>query len=437
MKRLLLVTLVLSCFAGAIALSRGPKAPATNGADLQVAVESRNPWTHLRLNNDTDTFRFAIVSDRTGGHRQGVFSRAVELLNLMQPEFVMSVGDLIEGSNDADSIARQWKEFQGFVGRLNMPFFYAPGNHDAITPALRDGWKERFGRPYYHFVYKNVLFLVLNDYDGEPVENAEGRKNYRLGFGAEQLAYVKKTLADNAAVRWTLVFLHAPVWGNNPGAAPKNGWDEVEQVLSDRSYTVFCGHIHRYCKYVRRGMNYYQLATTGGGSRLRGTEAGEFDHIAWVTMTRDGPVLANLLLDGILRDDLSRPATEEPGYVPGFGQGDGSVVPVRGRVRWDGGPVGQLVVRFTLDDPKDPKKRGSAEGLVEPDGSFQLTSSRPNDGAKPGVYVVSFAPRELLVRDGKRPANAVPAKYQDGKRSPLRAEVKAGRVNEFTFELED
>jgi hypothetical protein len=75
--------------------------------------------------------------------------------------------------------------------------------------------------------------------------------------------------------------------------------------------------------------------------------------------------------------------------------------------------------------------------LVEPDGSFQLTSSKPHDGAKPGVYVVSFAPREPLVRDGKRPANAVPAKYHDGKRSPLRAEVKAGRINEFTFELED
>jgi hypothetical protein len=53
-----------------------------------------------------------MVSDRTGGHRAGVFSRAVELLNLMQPEFVLSVGDLIEGSPDDDgTLARQWREF--------------------------------------------------------------------------------------------------------------------------------------------------------------------------------------------------------------------------------------------------------------------------------------------------------------------------------------
>ena len=37
------------------------------------------------------------MSDRTGGNRWGVFQDAIFKLNLLQPEFVMSVGDMIQG----------------------------------------------------------------------------------------------------------------------------------------------------------------------------------------------------------------------------------------------------------------------------------------------------------------------------------------------------
>src|SRR5688572_31628455 len=44
--------------------------------------------------------------------------RSVEQLNLLQPEFVVSVGDLIEGySRDKERVAREWKEFQSYVAR--------------------------------------------------------------------------------------------------------------------------------------------------------------------------------------------------------------------------------------------------------------------------------------------------------------------------------
>ena len=74
------------------------------------------------------------------------------------------------------------------------------------------------------------------------------------------------------------------------GADPK--------LTAGRPYTVFAGHLHHFRKYVRQGQNYYQLATTGGGSRMRGVRYGEFDQIAWVTMKKDGPVMANVLLIG-------------------------------------------------------------------------------------------------------------------------------------------
>jgi hypothetical protein len=43
----------------------------------------------------------------------------------------------------------------------------------------------------------------------------------------------------------------------------------------------------------------------GGGSGLSGPVFGQFDHVMWVTMTDNGPVMANLMLDGIWDKDFS------------------------------------------------------------------------------------------------------------------------------------
>ena len=101
-------------------------------------------------------------------------------------------------------------------------------------------------------MYKDVLFLALDSED-PPGGTA---------VSAEQRAYVKKTLEDNPAVRWTFVFIHQPIWTVKD--QEKCGWAAVEKSLAGRGYTVFCGHVHRYQKFVRNGRNYYQLATTGG-----------------------------------------------------------------------------------------------------------------------------------------------------------------------------
>jgi predicted MPP superfamily phosphohydrolase len=164
MKRILLSVVALTLVIGAIGLSSGARKE-----EIQIDKEARNPWTHLRWNNDPDTFHFAVVSDRTGGHRARVFSQAVDQLNLLQPSFVVSVGDLIEGySKDPKVLGQEWKELQSYVNKLQMPFFYVPGNHDLANAVEVNEWTERFGRRYYHFTYRDVLFLaVCTDDKGE------------------------------------------------------------------------------------------------------------------------------------------------------------------------------------------------------------------------------------------------------------------------------
>jgi serine/threonine-protein phosphatase CPPED1 len=297
MKRLLAALVVVNIVVAALLLSRTTPAGAPGAkADFQVKQETVNPWNHLKFNNAPATFRFAIVSDRTGGVRPGVFEKAVEQLNWMQPEFVVCVGDLITGSTEKlDVIDKQWAEFNGFIAKLQMPFFYLPGNHDISNAVMDKRWKEQFGRSYYHFIYKDTLFLLLNTED-PPVLKSAGK------ISSPQIAYAKQTLADNKNVRWTMVFLHKPVWTYKD--LDKTGWLEIEQALQGRKYTVLAGHKHYYEMTVRHGMKYIMLGTTGGGSKLRGTPFGEFDHIMWATMKNNGPVLCNLAMEGIFPDDV-------------------------------------------------------------------------------------------------------------------------------------
>ena len=102
-------------------------------AQFQHDLKSKaKPWTSEEFLDDPQEFHFAIVSDRTGGHRKGFFEKAMASLNLLRPEFVMSVGDLIESGGSTEA-RKQWQELEGFVKRLDMPFFHVVGNHDIVT----------------------------------------------------------------------------------------------------------------------------------------------------------------------------------------------------------------------------------------------------------------------------------------------------------------
>ena len=248
------------------------------------------PWTNLDFYNDPDNFQFAIVTDRNGGNRPLIFEDAVEKLNIMYPEFVLSVGDLINGyTKDTAQIKFEWDEVNQIIDDLKMPFFYLPGNHDITNQVMAKEWEKRYGKRYYHFIYKNTLFIILDSNDDD---------DYNLT--REQTDFALETLTENTNVKWTFVLMHHPIWTYNTNGR----FEEIEAALSGRKYTVIAGHTHHYSHEEKYGQNYYVLATTGGGSRLRGNYFGEFDHITWVTMTDAGPSMANLRLDGILPHDI-------------------------------------------------------------------------------------------------------------------------------------
>src|SRR5262249_42952201 len=85
-----------------------------------------------------DDFRFVIVGDRTAGPEWGLMPQAFREINQLSPDFVISVGDLIDGySEKTATIHRMWQEFDDEVATLKSPFVYVPGNHDIWNATSR------------------------------------------------------------------------------------------------------------------------------------------------------------------------------------------------------------------------------------------------------------------------------------------------------------
>jgi 3',5'-cyclic AMP phosphodiesterase CpdA len=307
------------------------------------------PWSGLESAPvRPDEFSFVLLSDRTGMARPGVFERAVEITNLLRPDFAIQLGDTIEGyTRDADELARQWKEFDGIAGALEVPLFRVPGNHDVGNEAMRDEWLARHGALHYHFRYRDVLFLVLDTQDppqsltqmlrpggggtgdlpaaltellatGDQLDEQELIEAVQRLLGQdptalqalmkavkdgtqpahladEQLDQLAGAIAEHDDVRWTVLLMHMPLWQGDGHPA----LDRLRTALGARPYTAFAGHTHNYRHSALHGRDHIRLGSTGG-IRMAATPEGDFDHVSWVTMTASGPVVANLILDGVL-----------------------------------------------------------------------------------------------------------------------------------------
>ena len=257
-----------------------------NTINAQTSTEKENDKQHLNSKNENKKlFRFAIMGDRTGGNRAGVFDSAISKINLMQPDFVMTVGDLIEGySEDTNLIRQQWVAVDSAIHKLVMPFHYLAGNHDYTSKASQYVWHERLGKSYYYFKHKDVLFLCLNS-------NIPSHEK----ISKEELSYFRKALQKHKDVKWVMVFVHHPLWKYEKG----EHWKELEKMLGKFNYTVFAGHEHKYQKSLINGHEYYITATCGGVTLKEKETDKSYDHILWVTMTKKGPKVCSIRLNGM------------------------------------------------------------------------------------------------------------------------------------------
>lgn len=269
---------------------------ATDTSRPAIKTSGRIPYWKGKAPNGTNTFRFVVMSDRTGGYKPGEWEQAVAEINLIKPDFVICVGDLIEGytSNRTEHVHMQ-NEIEAMIRKLKAPFYMCPGNHDMSNPIMYKGYVARYGvdgKPYYSFNYRNSHFVVL---DAASIA-------YNTNMLNEEIDWLAADLKQASGMDHVFLFYHIPQWGN---AAV---WPRMAKLLDPGKTTIFNGHTHTLSYTKPNGIPTYVLPATGANyadknspqPEILNREKGLFRMFAHVTVDAGKPTVAIIPLHEIL-----------------------------------------------------------------------------------------------------------------------------------------
>ena len=204
-----------------------------------------------------DSFRFAILGDRTGEAQQGVYEQVWRDVAAESPAFVVSVGDTIQGLNDGSAEA-EWRQ----VGQIlqlfqRYPLYLAPGNHDVWSAASERLFRQYAAHPlHYSFDYGQAHFTILDNSRSDEL-------------AAGELVFLESDLKAHAAQPLKMIVLHRPSWLLD--VALQNPNFALHQLA--RRYGVqyvIAGHIHQMLRLELEGVTYVSMASSGGHLRLSG-----------------------------------------------------------------------------------------------------------------------------------------------------------------------
>ena len=343
-------------------------AHVTGNVGLAPILPPNTPGIDNPFPNDPEKFSFAVVGDKTGGGEKNwpIFDRVLDEISRLRPDFAIMVGDLIQGyTKDVEVIESQWAEFRDHAGRIEIPFFFLPGNHDISNKEMYDFWESNVGKTYYSFRYKNSHFILLN--------TEEGWRNGEETFGSEQLEWLRKDIEANRDAAHRFLFMHRPVWYHKGESYAQ--WEQIEEWLSGLSYTVFAGHFHRLSYEMRRNRPYYVLSASGAG--LQPTEAlemGRFFHYTVVTVDGEDVYVAIVEPGKVHPSNI---ATRE------FQEKAGGIAKWTADVAIDGAAI-RGVVRVTVENPFEKEVTLDIAFRTEEASGWKVEPSTASETVAPG-----------------------------------------------------
>lgn len=236
-----------------------------------VSFGLRSLSSYQTSNND---FHFSLVGDRTGGAQPQIYGRVWREVDLFRPDFVLNVGDTIEGGSDAEA-EKEWAELRALWKRYGRyPLYFTAGNHDIWSKASEEIYVKETGRqPSYSFDYQDAHFTIL--------DNSRSRD-----LSADQLRFLDEDLKANARKNPKFVVFHKDYW-IRPLREGRSDFPLHQIAKQHGVQYVISGHGHQFVRIVRDGIMYMEVGSSGGTmagalKRGEGFRQGHFYHHVWV-----------------------------------------------------------------------------------------------------------------------------------------------------------
>ena len=168
-----------------------------------------------------DEFRFVFMTDihltQKYNAVQG-FTKAINTINGLHPDFVITGGDLImdalqQSYSAADSL---YNLYTSTAKTLTMPLYNTMGNHeiygimrgngaDTLNPEYGEKmFEKKLGKSYYTFNHKGCKFMVLNS-----IEDTR-KKSYIGKIDDVQIAWIKEELRETDKKTPLVIITHIP-----------------------------------------------------------------------------------------------------------------------------------------------------------------------------------------------------------------------------------
>ena len=170
------------------------------------------------------------------------FSRAVSVINNLQPQFVLICGDMVDKASE-----QSFNDFNSARGALSVPSYCIPGNHDiGYQPdaASLELYRTNFGDDYFVFTYEGDSFVCANTQLWKKKVPEESEKHDRW--------FADALTAAAAESRNVFVVLHYPFFVAKPDEKehtfnlPIEKRKELLAVCSSNNVSaVLAGHAHR------------------------------------------------------------------------------------------------------------------------------------------------------------------------------------------------
>jgi predicted phosphodiesterase len=257
-----------------------------------------------------NSFHFSIIGDRTGGATPQVYGRVWREVDLLHPDFVVNVGDTIEGGDDRRA-EQDWAALRPIWVRYSQyPLYFTPGNHDVFSEGSRKLFEKETKRPSsYSFNYQDAHFTVLDNSGSDELPES-------------QLEFLRRDLEQNKDKSPKFILFHRPFW--IPYVIFKSGAFPLHQIAKKYGVSyVICGHMHQFMRMTHDGI-VYMVVGSSGASIKRGLNAGQgfqqgwFYHHAWVQVKGSKVSVTVKEIDGGLGKGRMFKAEDWGDYGPKF-----------------------------------------------------------------------------------------------------------------------